>query len=154
MFFTPFFDNTAEGECIAMNPLTYEEREKRYTAENREDSCPKDGNELVRTAKEFIEAHFNDKFALEKIAQTLFVNGSYLERVFKKETGHTLLWQHNFVRCEKAKQLLRDSSLSIAWVARQTGDVSPSHFSHIFRRFTGCTPSEYRRKVLEKTLAE
>ena len=38
------------------------------------------------------------------------MNGSYLLRIFKANTGHTLLWYHNHVRCENAKALLRDAT--------------------------------------------
>lgn len=102
------------------------------------------GTALVQAAKEFIEEHYSDKFSLEKMALALFVNGNHLARVFKNGTGYTLLWYHYYIRCETAKRLLADPSLSVAWIAEQVGDASPSHFSRIFRKYVGCSPSEYR----------
>ena len=71
------------------------------------------GKRLARQAGYFIREHSEQKFSLEEIAGALFVNGNYLSRVFKRETGCTLLWYHNAVRCEKAKRLLSGSGLSV-----------------------------------------
>ena len=102
------------------------------------------GQALTLAAKEYIESHSAEKFALQVVADALFVNGSYLLRVFKANTGHTLLWYHNHIRCERAKDLLCLGDRSISQVGEQVGFVSSAHFSHVFRKMTGMTPTEYR----------
>jgi two-component system response regulator YesN len=102
------------------------------------------GQTLTQAAKTYVEAHSEDKFALQAVADALFVNGSYLLRVFKTNTGHTLLWYHNHIRCERAKDLLCLGDRSISQVGEQVGFVSSAHFSHVFRKMTGMTPTEYR----------
>ena len=102
------------------------------------------GQTLTQAAKAYVEAHSEEKFALQAIADALFVNGSYLLRVFKANTGHTLLWYHNHIRCERAKDLLCLGDRSISQVGEQVGFVSSAHFSHVFRKMTGMTPTEYR----------
>ncbi len=105
------------------------------------------GERLARAAREYIEAHCAEKFSLPAIASNLYVNGSYLMRTFKARTGHTLLWYHNHMRVERAKALLEDTSRSISEAGEEVGFVSSSHFSHIFKKMTGITPTEYRRRV-------
>ncbi len=102
------------------------------------------GRALAEAAEAYIEAHSAEKFSLQAMSDALFVNGSYLLRVFKARTGHTLLWYHNHVRCEKAKAMLADSERSISQVGEEVGFVSSAHFSHVFRKMAGCTPTEYR----------
>ena len=102
------------------------------------------GKALADSAKAYIEAHSAEKFSLQVLSDALFVNGSYLLRVFKARTGHTLLWYHNHVRCEKAKALLLDMDMSISEAGEEAGFVSSAHFSHVFKKMTGCTPTEYR----------
>lgn len=104
------------------------------------------GEKLTQAAKDYIDAHSAEKFSLQAIASSLFVNGSYLLRTFKVHTGSTLLAYHNAVRCEKAKALLLNPAKSISQVGEEVGFVSSSHFSHIFRKVTGLTPTEYRRE--------
>lgn len=103
------------------------------------------GTRLAQQAGYFIREHSDQKFSLAGIAGALYVNGNYLARVFKRETGHTLLWYHNAVRCEKAKRLLGETSLSVSEISAAVGYVSSAHFSHIFKKMTGIAPSDWRR---------
>lgn len=121
--------------------MTQQEHRTDRTVQARRDA----GQALTRAAKEYVEAHSADKFALQAVADALFVNGSYLLRVFKANTGHTLLWYHNHIRCERAKELLCLRDRSISQVGEQVGFVSSAHFSHVFRKMTGLTPTEYRQ---------
>ena len=118
----------------------------RVDGELRRDS----GDALVEAARAYIDAHSAEKFSLQAIADALFVNGSYLLRVFKARTGVTLLWYHNHTRCEKAKVLLVQPEISISRAGELVGFVSSSHFSHIFKKLTGVTPTEYRQKNMKK----
>ena len=102
------------------------------------------GKRLAQQAGYFIREHSEQKFSLSGIASALFVNGHYLARVFKRETGHTLLWYHNAIRCEKAKQLLYETNLSVSEVGAAVGYVSSAHFSHLFKKMTGIAPSDWR----------
>ena len=99
---------------------------------------------LADAARLYIDTHSADKFSLQAVADALFVNGSYLLRAFKANTGHTLLWYHNYIRCEKAKALLLDFDLSISKIGEEIGFVSSAHFTHVFKKMTGVTPTEYR----------
>ncbi len=102
------------------------------------------GKRLAQQAGYFIREHSEQKFSLAGIASALYVNGNYLARVFKRETGHTLLWYHNAIRCEKAKQLLQETDLSVSEIGAAVGYVSSAHFSHLFKKMTGIAPSDWR----------
>ncbi len=102
------------------------------------------GEALTKAAQSYIEAHSGEKFSLDEIAGALYINGSYLVRVFKRSLNMTPLSYHHLVRCRKAKELLLQTDASVAEIGETVGFVSPSHFSHIFRKTEGCTPSEYR----------
>ena len=100
--------------------------------------------QLVHAAKAYIIAHSREKFSLQAVADTLYINKSYLLRLFKARTGGTLLGYHNQVRCEQAKQMLIRTALSISEVGEAVGFVSSSHFTHVFKKTEGMTPTEYR----------
>ena len=104
------------------------------------------GLKLARSAREWIERHYAEKFSLSRLSGDLYVNGSYLLRVFKQYTGLTLLEYHNRYRCEKACEMLRFSRRPISGIAEVCGFVSPSHFSHVFRREVGMSPGQYRKQ--------
>ena len=102
------------------------------------------GKALAAAAKAYMEAHSEERFSLEKMAGTLYVNRSHLLRTFKLHTGVTPLVYHNMLRCSRAKELLAQTSMSISSVGEAVGFVSSSHFTHVFKKTEGCTPSEYR----------
>jgi len=100
---------------------------------------------LSAAAQDYIGAHITEKYSLEKMAKALFVNGSYLTRVFRHHTGMTPLTYHHRLRCAKAKELLECSALTVSEIGEAVGYVSSSHFAHIFRKLEGCTPSEFQK---------
>ena len=105
--------------------------------------------ELARTAEGYIRDHSAEKFSLSVMAGRLHVDKSYLLRTFREVTGHTLLAYHNLVRCENARHLLTRPELSVSYIASAVGYVSASHFTQIFRKITGMTPTQYRNRYLE-----
>ena len=92
--------------------------------------------ELANAAERMVQQNYKEKFSLESMAKELFVDKSYL------------LEFHNLTRCEKAKELLQRPELSIAYIASEVGYVSASHFTQVFRKVTGQTPSQYRTSYL------
>lgn len=108
--------------------------------------------ELVLAAQRYIEQHSAEKFSLQALSGALYVNGSYLLRTFRENTGNTLLWYHNHMRCEKAKQYLQQSEITISQAGEMAGFTSSSHFSRIFKKMTGVTPTVYRRAYFEQTV--
>ena len=104
------------------------------------------GESLAQAAQNYIETHSRERFSLEKMAGALYVNGSYLLRTFKRYTNMTPLSYHHLIRCGKAKELLLQTDQSISEIGEAVGFVSSSHFTHVFRKMEGCTPSEYRMR--------
>ena len=106
-------------------------------------------SELTFRAQEIMHETFPRKFNLSSISNRLFVNKSYLCRVFKKETGMTLLQYYNEIRCEHARRLLIHSKLGVAYIAIQVGFCNLSQFCYVFKKVVGTTPCEYRKSYLK-----
>ena len=51
---------------------------------------------------------------------------------------------------EKAKQILKDTDLSIKDVSFMVGYVDPNYFTKLFKKYTGITSREYRKKLSER----
>ena len=101
----------------------------------------------IRTAREYIEAHYAGNPSLKELSGVVGLNPFYLIRVFRKEVGlppHEYLTQ---VRVEHAKKLLFDG-LSIAEVALETGFVDQSHLTRRFKRLVGFTPKQFARQSI------
>ncbi len=68
------------------------------------------------------------------------------DRRFKTATGYSPLAYVQSLRIEEAKQILETSTSAVADIARQVGYEDLSSFRRLFRRLTGMTPGDYRRK--------
>lgn len=93
----------------------------------------------------YIKEHFAEDITLDGVAEKLNITGRYLSTHFKEKTGINFIDKLNEVRIEKAKEQLRSSELAIHEIANKTGYYSLSSFNRMFKKFTGVTPSEYRR---------
>jgi AraC family transcriptional regulator len=101
----------------------------------------------LNRVREYIEQHLGDNISLTALADVAGLSMYHFAKAFKQSTGAT---PHQFVvdrKIEKAKQLLRDAKRSILEASASTGFVDQSHFTKIFHRLVGVTPSEYRNQT-------
>ena len=106
--------------------------------------------ELAEMACRILEENYLQPYSLDLLADSLHINKYYLLRSFKMIMDETPLQYHNRYRCEKAKEMLQKPELTISYIAMETGYNSVSHFSRVFDKTQGCSPSEYRKKYLKE----
>lgn len=102
--------------------------------------------QLTLTVINYIRHHLSEPVSVEKMAKELYMSRPYLSSRFKEETGETLT---DFIlkeKTEEAKRLLLYSDKSAAAIGSYLGFSSQSHFSRVFKRYTGRTPGEYRER--------
>lgn len=104
--------------------------------------------QLTLAVTNYIQHHLSEPIRAETIAKELFMSRPYLSAKFKEETGETLT---DFIlkeKTEEAKRLLRYSDKSFTAVGSYLGFSSPGHFSRVFKKYAGWTPTEYREKYV------
>ena len=72
------------------------------------------------------------------------VKNTELNRVFKKNLKSTTMMYYTYLRLESAKNLMRNSKMSISEISEATGFSNPSHFSSVFKKIYGYSPKEYK----------
>ncbi len=92
------------------------------------------------------EADCAHNYTLRELAETFFMSEAYLGQLFKKEVGKTVHACLTEKRMEKAKQLLRTGDAPVYRVAEDCGYPNLRNFFTVFKKYTGCTPNEYRTK--------
>jgi two-component system, response regulator YesN len=92
----------------------------------------------------FIGEHYPENLTVSDVAEHVYLSPTYVSLLFKQETGDTIYEYLTKVRIEKAKELLRDPRTKFYEVCQMIGYPNPSHFSKLFKRITGLTPSTYR----------
>ena len=80
------------------------------------------------------------------VAQQIGIDRTHLYRIFKENSQHSVKEFITLVRIEKAKLFLTNTDHSIELVASYSGFADSSHFTQIFRKYEGCTPTHYRNQ--------
>jgi len=101
---------------------------------------------VISKVMQFIEEHLGEEFSRDDIASHVFLNSAYLSRLFRKETGESLSDFILEARVNKAKQLLEGTNNKISDIASTIGYDNFSYFTKMFKKSTGVTPQEYRKK--------
>ena len=97
----------------------------------------------------YIQHHISEAITAEAIARHMYLSRPYLSARFKEETGLSLT---NFIlkeKTEEAKRLLCYSEKSLLNISNYLGFSSQSHFSRVFKKYSGYSPGEYRDKYVK-----
>lgn len=93
-----------------------------------------------------ISTHYAEHLTLEETAGVVSLSPDYLSRIFKQETGTTFNQYLNNIRIVKAKELIRHSALRLTDISQLVGYDDQSYFTKVFKRTTGISPNEYRKR--------
>ena len=99
---------------------------------------------LVMKVANYVVAHITEPLTTEQIADALYLSRPYLSSRFHKEAGRTL---YSFImdeKIEEAKRLILYSGRSISSISQYLGFSSLGHFSSLFKKNTGYSPTEFR----------
>ncbi|ALS28722.1 AraC family transcriptional regulator [Paenibacillus sp. 32O-W] len=85
-----------------------------------------------------------EDITLSKIAEELSIHPVWLSQVFKKETGQTFTDYLTDLRINRAKTLLRETSMKVYEIATAVGYNDLQYFGSLFKKKTGETPKAFR----------
>ncbi len=111
----------------------------------RDQSANQKYHGLLSEAETFIQKNFqSENLSLNQVARSVNVSPTHFSTIFSQEKGITFIEYLTTVRMDKAKELLRCSSLKSSEIGYAVGYKDPHYFSYIFKKIQGCTPKEYR----------
>lgn len=97
----------------------------------------------------FLSSKLYDKLTLDEICAQLHYGKTYLCTFFKEKTGMSIYQTYLKLKADEAKKLIR-RKLPFSVIAEKLCFDSVSHFSYVFKRHTGKTPSEYKESISNK----
>ncbi|PZD93043.1 DNA-binding response regulator [Paenibacillus sambharensis] len=118
---------------------------KRYYDTNMQSQC-----RVIEQVIRYVHDHLHDEsLSLSKLSQEIvYLNVDYLGKLFRKETGEKFSNYVIQMRIEEAKRLIDAAErVKIIDIAAKVGfPNNPQYFSQVFKKVTGLTPSEYKRR--------
>lgn len=109
-----------------------------------------DVSELVKKVLMYIRQNYDKDISNSSIAAHFNYHEFYLNRLFKKSTGATIHQALIVERIRVASSLLRGTELSVEDIASEVGFSSRSQFCTVFKKQTGVTPTEYRKRKIDE----
>ena len=100
----------------------------------------------VKRVVEYIGTHYAEEITYQTLADEFHFNPSYLNRIFKAYTGKSVYAFILEYRLQTAMEILRTQNLFVNQVSLLCGFPNPYHFTKAFTKFTGFSPTEYRRR--------
>ena len=104
------------------------------------------GDEMVKEAQAYIESNMQEKISVEHLSARFAVGRRNFDRRFIKATGNTPVEYLQRVKIEAAKKALESSRKTINEVMYEVGYSDVKAFREVFRKVTGMSPLEYRRR--------
>ncbi|RXZ82903.1 helix-turn-helix domain-containing protein [Paenibacillaceae bacterium] len=107
---------------------------------------PSKNKNQIEQIMQYIRSNLDKDIRRTDIAEAVFLNPSYVSRLFRTETGMSL---KEFITEEKikmARALVRTTDLPISMVAIKMGYSNFSHFSQVYKKLIGVSPAEDRKR--------
>ena len=117
-------------------------------------STRKDHAERVEAAKTYIARHLGENIALGDIAEAVNASPFNFARIFQQQTGVPVHRYLTRLRLRSSLERIADVHADLSAIALDLGFSSHSHFTDVFRREFGSTPSEIRRTASVSALRE
>ena len=114
---------------------------------NMEIAREKEAVSIIEKAKSYIRDNYKKDISLDEVSREVDISPYYFSKLFKQETGGNFIEYLTEVRLRNARELLKDSGLSIKEICAESGYSDPNYFSRIFKKYEGVTPSEFRERL-------
>ncbi|EMS70819.1 helix-turn-helix domain-containing protein [Ruminiclostridium cellobioparum] len=117
--------------------------------------CPADKNkqikklELLEEVTKYIDKNLHREISLSEAAKYVNFSKYHFTRFFKDTTGMTFWKYLNNYKVSKAANRLINSSDSILEIAFDSGFNSIKTFNRVFKQVRGCSPSDFKKAIIE-----
>ncbi len=102
----------------------------------------------IKRAIGYIRSEYSRDLSLDEVAAFAGLSKYYFAHEFRRITEYTFVEYVNILRCERAKKLLLNSELSVWEIGVECGFQNRAYFTRTFVKYTGCSPSSFRRQNL------
>ncbi len=104
-------------------------------------------NNLVTDIIVLLKENVYGRISLDKICESTFYSKTYINKVFKKVTGFSIIRYFHNLKIDEAKKLLKTTALPVAAISDRLDYESPTYFTKSFRKATGMTPVAYKKSI-------
>ena len=100
---------------------------------------------------DYVDTHFQEPLSLKTLSYEYKISPAYLGQQFKKVTGKSFTDHINGLRINRAKYLLKNTSLKEKSIALEVGYSDHNYFYRVFKKYELISPSLYRKKAKQES---
>lgn len=104
----------------------------------------------AQKVKFYIEQHTHTSLTMDTLSKLTHFSKSYVNRLFREAYHIPPLRYHTYLRMQKAKSLIRNTTMTVSEISELLGFSTVQYFSFAFKKSEGITPSEFRTSDLSK----
>lgn len=137
---------TAKYFQMMLNELILKTEKDLYHEKNIEG-----GATAAERYKKYLEEHYlDDDFSMTQMAEKMGISASHMSNVFKSAQGITMIEYVNWLKMQRAMELIRTQNISVSELSRKLRYQSTSSFIRAFKKITYMTPRQYADQISER----
>jgi AraC-like DNA-binding protein len=102
--------------------------------------------ELVNAIMRYLRENTHRKLSLDDVCERFNYSRAFICKVFKKQTGESLIACFNRMKAKRAAKLLRETAKPVTDIAAELGFKETKYFDTVFKKFHGISPVQYREE--------
>lgn len=102
----------------------------------------------------YMQQHISEKVTVSDVAKSIGISTSIFFKKFKQDTGYSPVAYFNFLKIQKAIQIMHSEKCNISEVGFHVGIDDPYYFSRLFKKQMGVSPRKYKDEFLKNEKPE
>ena len=123
----------------------------RYNKKQEKGNVTKRNAGQLENAVKYVETHYAENIKIADLAAQCCMNEAYFRTIFHQRMNMTPVEYVNLIRVEKACDLMEKTDVSMENVAQRVGFVTPSTFNRNFKKITGTSPYQWKKRRLAES---